>query len=307
MARPLAIVGLGKIARDQHVPAIAAGDDFTLAAIASRNAKIANLPSYPTLDALLAAEPDVTCISLCTPPQARFDDARRALEAGRHVMLEKPPGATLSEVYSLIDLAQSQNCTLFATWHSRHAAAVEATRDWLQDKMLRDVTIRWKEDVRQWHPNQDWVWQAGGLGVFDPGINALSILTRVLPRAIHLESAELVFPANRETPIAAELRFFDPGGASISASFDWRAQAEPEWSIRFTTDDATAGLEKGGAELLVNDDLHARGEDNEYPSLYARFAHFIAAKESDVDLRPLRHVADAFMIGRRTTVDAFDW
>jgi D-galactose 1-dehydrogenase len=195
----LALAGLGKIARDQHLPAIASGDDFTLAAIASRNAALADLPSYPSLDALLTAEPDVPCISLCTPPQARFATPAARLKAGRHVMLEKPPGATLSEVHILAELAQARNLTLFATWHSRHAAAVGATRDWLQGKALREVAIRWKEDVRYWHPNQDWIWQAGGFGVFDPGINALSILTDVLPRAIHLRSADLSFPANRDT------------------------------------------------------------------------------------------------------------
>ena len=35
----------------------------------------------------------------------------------------------------------------------------------------------------RWHPGQEWIWQAGGFGVFDPGINALSIVTRILPRA----------------------------------------------------------------------------------------------------------------------------
>jgi D-galactose 1-dehydrogenase len=43
------------------------------------------------------------------------------------------------------------------------------------------VNVIWREDVRVWHPGQDWIWQPGGLGVFDPGINALSIITHILP------------------------------------------------------------------------------------------------------------------------------
>jgi D-galactose 1-dehydrogenase len=54
--------------------------------------------------------------------------------------------------------------------------------------------VEWKEDVRQWHPGQQWIWQPGGLGVFDPGINALSIVTWMLPRPIFLTASELVFP-----------------------------------------------------------------------------------------------------------------
>jgi D-galactose 1-dehydrogenase len=39
--------------------------------------------------------------------------------------------------------------------------------------------------------------------------------------------------------------------------------------------------------------------------LYRRFAEIIKAGRSDVDLAPLRHVADAFMLGRRKFVEAF--
>ena len=92
-------------------------------------------------------------------------------------MLEKPPGATLSEVQALVELAERQNVALFASWHSREAAAVESARHWLGSRHLRKVRVSWKEDVRVWHPGQTWIWKAGGFGVFDPGINALSILT----------------------------------------------------------------------------------------------------------------------------------
>src|SRR5439155_15680146 len=49
----LAIVGFGKIARDQHVPAIAATSGVTLAAVASRNASLPELPHFATLEELL--------------------------------------------------------------------------------------------------------------------------------------------------------------------------------------------------------------------------------------------------------------
>ncbi len=121
-------------------------------------------------------------MALCTPPQVRHGLARQALEAGKHVMLEKPPGATLSEVEDLRQVAEAQGVTLQATWHSRYAPAVAPARDWLAGKTITAARINWREDVRVWHPGQDWIWEPGGLGVFDPGINALSIATAVLPR-----------------------------------------------------------------------------------------------------------------------------
>ncbi|HET9510365.1 MAG TPA: Gfo/Idh/MocA family oxidoreductase, partial [Sphingomonas sp.] len=107
----IAIVGFGKIARDQHVPAIAGNDVFDLAATASRHAHAEGLPAYPDIEALLAAEPDVAAIALCQPPQVRHAAARAAIAGGRHVFLEKPPGATLGEVVDLVRAADDAGVT----------------------------------------------------------------------------------------------------------------------------------------------------------------------------------------------------
>ena len=307
MANKLALVGIGKIARDQHIPAVAADPDFDLVATASRNASVDGVPAYTELGALLEAEPEVTCVSLCTPPAARYADACLALEAGRHVMLEKPPGATLSEVKSLSALAERKGLTLFATWHSRCAAAVAATREWLTGREITEVRIAWKENVRQWHPGQEWIWEAGGLGVFDPGINALSIMTAILPRPVFLADAELEFPLNRDTPIAASMNFIDPLGAKVSAELDWREEGEPKWNIDLVTTDGSAILSEGGARLTVNGEELAAGPDREYPTLYRQFAGLISSGQSDVDLAPMLHVSDAFTLGRRLVADPFEW
>ena len=303
----LALVGIGKIARDQHIPAITRNGSFELAATASRNASVDGVEAFTDLASLLEARPDISCISLCTPPQVRFDDARRALLAGRDVMLEKPPGATLSEVEALVAIARSQGVTLFATWHSRHAHCVGAMRDWLADKTIERVDIVWKEDVRRWHPGQEWVWQAGGLGVFDPGINALSVLTAIFPRPLHLAKAELSFPANRDTPIAADLAFYDAGGTAVTAAFDWRQEGEQIWDIRIACREASAVLSAGGEKLAIDGKEVLAGPNREYSGLYARFEELLRTDQSDVDLRPLIHVADAFMLGRRLTVEAFEF
>ncbi|QQA43405.1 Gfo/Idh/MocA family protein [Pelagovum pacificum] len=313
MAWDIALVGIGKIARDQHIPAIAGNPDFTLAATSSRNATVDGAEAFKSLPELLEARPDISCISLCTPPQVRYADARAALEAGRHVMLEKPPGATLSEVHDLQALAEAKGVSLYATWHSRHAAAVELARNWLADKAIRKVEVIWKEDVRRWHPGQEWIWEPGGLGVFDPGINGLSVLTAIYPRPIHLTDASLTFPENRQTPIAADLTFRDPAGAEMSAVFDWRQEGEQTWAIHVTTDEGEAKLTEGGARFFVGDEEQPTGETasaalgGEYPSLYARFAELVPGSTIDVDLSPMTHVSDAFTLGRRLTTDPFEF
>lgn len=305
-AQKLAIVGVGKIARDQHLPAISAEDRFDLVATASRNAQVGGVASFSSLEALLADGPEVDCVSLCTPPQVRYDDARLALEAGKHVMLEKPPGATLSEVHALEALARSKGVALYATWHSRQGASVQAAKAWLaKGHRIRRVDIQWKEDVRKWHPGQDWIWEPGGLGVFDPGINALSVLTEIYPRALHLGAAELAFPDNRDTPIAADLRFVDPGGAEVTAQFDWRQDGGEIWEIHIDTDAGALVLSEGGATLRVDGQEITKGPDEEYPALYAQFADLVEARAIDVDLSPMTHVSDAFTLGQRKVVEPF--
>lgn len=301
----IAIVGFGKIARDQHVPALAASDTFELAAIASPASRMDGLPWYADLGALLRDMPGVAAVALCTTPQVRYATARSALAAGRHVLLEKPPGITVSEVLSLVELARANGVALFASWHSRHARAVEPARAWLADKSIRAVIVTWKEDVRVWHPGQKWIWKAGGLGVFDPGINALSIVTRILPGVPALLDAELSYPENCETPIAAELSLATSSGAPVRASFDFRHTGTQTWDIVVATDRGTLGLSLGGSVLKVNDQTIELPAGDEYPSLYERFADLIARRAIDVDVAPLQLVADAFLAGRRVVVEPF--
>jgi len=302
----LALVGLGKIARDQHLPAIAQTPGIELVAIASRNAALDGIAHYASLDELLAAMPDIDAIALCTPPQVRRAQAASALQAGKHVLLEKPPGATVSEIAPLVAMAAQTGKTLFATWHSRFAPAVEPAHEFLAEHAPRSVTIEWKEDVRVWHPGQDWIWEPGGLGVFDPGINALSILTRILPREVFLTKAELFFPANRAAPIAADLDFSDAAGLPIRAEFDFRQTGPQTWDIRIETDAGLLTLSSGGAQLFHDGRPLIVEKEAEYPGIYRHFVDLIGRGASDVDLTPLAHVADAFLLGRRNIVEPFE-
>ena len=301
----LAIVGVGKIVRDQHLPAVAKNAGYKLIAAASRHGTVDGIDNFKSIDEMLAAVPAIEAVSLCMPPQYRYEAAEKALSAGKHVFLEKPPGATLSEVADLEALAASKGLTLFASWHSRYAPAVEAAKTFLTGTTIRSMRVIWKEDVRHWHPNQEWIWQAGGLGVFDPGINALSIVTHILPRPVFITAATLEFPENRDAPIAAAMTFTDATGLDLAAEFDWRQTGKQSWDIVAQTEAGEMVLSEGGAKLSIDGKLVHEQPEQEYPMLYKHFSELVGAGKSDVDLAPLRHVADAFMLGRRKFVEMF--
>ncbi|MBO9519359.1 MAG: Gfo/Idh/MocA family oxidoreductase [Porphyrobacter sp.] len=301
----LAIVGLGKIARDQHLPALMVNGDFALVATASADgASVVGVPAFDNIETLLASEMDLDAVAICTPPQIRGELARAALSHGLHVLLEKPPAASLSEAAWLVDLARSTGATIFAGWHSRFAAGVAPARAWLANRRILGASIVWREDVRTWHPGQDWIWRAGGFGVFDPGINALSIATHILPLPLVLIDAELEFPANREAPIAARLSLQDSTGAGIAVDLDWRQIGLQTWVIRIDTDAGLLELSEGGAKLTLPSESR-QGKDGEYPALYARFAELVRNGESELDTDPLRLVADAFQRGRAIDTEPF--
>jgi len=157
---------------------------------------------------------------------------------------------------------------------------------------------------------QNWVLAAGGFGVFDAGINALSILTRILPPPVFIGSTDLFFPANRHAPIAADLTF-DTGTRAdqlLSAAFDWRETEKQTWQIEVErTDGTTFKLADGGRRFETTRHAPFVGPADEYPDTYQDFAGLLGASQSRMDATSFQLVADAFLVGSKIEVEAFSW
>jgi D-galactose 1-dehydrogenase len=269
---------------------------------------VPGVPTFKTQGELFAALPDVTAVANCTPPHVRHGFAVEALAAGKHLLIEKPPTASIAELADMELAAKKAGRVLYATWHSRYNTGVDQAAEILRTRPIDSVRVTWKEDVRRWHPGQDWVFEPGGFGVFDPGINALSIVTAILPFPVFVERADLHFPANRATPIAADVTFRAPSLKSMTMALDWLQQGEQTWTIDVALKDGgTLQLTHGGTRLFVDGVAKISEPDSEYRRIYRRFHDLITRGESDVDAAPLRLVADAFLMGRRHEVARFDW
>jgi D-galactose 1-dehydrogenase len=148
------------------------------------------------------------------------------------------------------------------------------------------------------------VWEPG-IGVFDPGINALSAITRILPWPLRVMNSDLKVPANKDAPIAASLKLAGPTDAAIAVEFDWDQRGTQTWQIDIATDGGLLSLTQGASKMTVDGVAVDVATEEEYASMYRHFADLIAKRESDIDLSPFRLVADAYLIGRRHAVEAF--
>ena len=300
----IAIIGYGKIAEDQHVPSIRDNGRFELVATSSRSGQ-GVAQTFTDWRELIRSVDGLEAVAITTPPGPRFDIARQCIAAGLHCLLEKPPTAGLAQIADLDCLAQAQGVSLFTTWHAQHHATVAAAAEALAGKRIKSMDIHWHEDVHKWHPCQRWIWEPGGFGVFDPGINALSIATKIFPGGLFVESAELQVPENAQTPIAADVMFSSAeADGALRASFDWRHSEDEEWTIAIDTSDGTSvRLEDGGARLVLNGEASTDGGIGEYPDIYRTFVDLIDERRSLVDVAPFRLVADCLLVGKTRRVD----
>src|SRR5689334_24273414 len=138
----IAIIGYGKIAADQHVPAIQGNDRFELVATSSRSGQgVAR--TFTDWREMIRSVEGLEAVAITTPPGPRYDIARECILAGLHCLLEKPPTAGLAEIADLDCLGQAQGVTLFTTWHAQHHSTVDAAARALAGKRIRSMAIRW--------------------------------------------------------------------------------------------------------------------------------------------------------------------
>ncbi|HQZ12579.1 MAG TPA: Gfo/Idh/MocA family oxidoreductase [Devosia sp.] len=309
--KKIAVIGIGKIAQDQHLPVIDKSADFELAAcVSQRGVGHRDVPVFRTAAELYEKMPEVGLVSICTPPGVRHAYVREAIDAGKDVLLEKPPTPTITEFQDLVAYGEKRGRVLFQTWHSRYNAAVDATRKILKKEGVASLRIDWRESVRKWHPGQDWVWEVGGFGVCDPGINAMSIFTEIMPFPVFVESSRLKFPANRQTPVDVEIAFRsnEKHQPKMSAGFNWLEESGEVWTISIETGKGTRlKLEKGGTVLVVDGEVKIANPSEEYEAIYARFARLLKKKKSEMDGSPLLLIGDAFLLGARENVEEFHW
>jgi predicted dehydrogenase len=239
-------VGCGHISAYQELP-----DRYSVDAVCdvdpARAEKVAGdyrVPTFVTdLDALLALDLDL--VSICTPSSLHFEQAVKALQAGRHVVLEKPFASSLAETDRLAELEQRSGrrlCPVFQYRFSRGISQLLHLRNegFAGKAYAATVETHWRR-MPPYYANPwrgRWATELGGCLVTH-AIHNHDILTYVLGpvSSVYARTATRVNPIETEDCAAAVVEMADGSFATLSVTLG----AEEDMSrLRFCFDGLTA-------------------------------------------------------------------
>jgi predicted dehydrogenase len=120
--------------------------EFRLQALCDRDAtqllalgqRYPDAAAFGEFDAVLC-DHSVEAILLATPPQTHHPLAKRALEAGKHVLVEKPLATCLSDAHELADIAEEAELVLMPGHTFIYSPAVNTVRDLIREGVVGDI------------------------------------------------------------------------------------------------------------------------------------------------------------------------
>ena len=162
----LGSIGCGNVTEKRHLPAIQSVSDLQVVALAdidhdSLN-RVANrfriATRYSDYRALLVDQ-NVDAVGVCAPLNSHAEMALGALDAGKHVLLEKPLASSLDQADALIERATDSPCKVLVGYNLRWHRLVRQAREMMQQGELVRIEVavavftagtHYKRDVLEW-------------------------------------------------------------------------------------------------------------------------------------------------------------
>lgn len=182
MSLRFGLVGTGHWARVTHGPGLAAAEGVELVGVWGRDPAKSNdlasaleVTSYDDLDALLA---DVDAVAFSVPPNVQAELATRAVQAGKHLLLDKPVALSVDAAAALRDQAAAAGVRSVVFFTDRF---VPTSREWFSQAQgssgLRGGWLRWFGTLDAPHsPYRDSAWRHEHGALWDIGPHAFSTL-----------------------------------------------------------------------------------------------------------------------------------
>ena len=236
------LAGFGLAGRVFHAPLISAVEGLELAAVVERSARNAEaayptIATYPSLEAMLG-DSSLELIVVATPDNWHVQHAHQVLEAGKHVIVDKPVAATAKEVAGLMASA-TQAGRLLIPFHNRRWDSDFRTIQKLlhEEKLGRVVSLESTFD--RWRPHPRLAkWQEDGS---TPGGVLTNLGTHLTDQALALfglpEAVAAEVATERDNGAAIDsftVRLYYPGKIVTLGSNYLAAQPRPRFRIRGT-------------------------------------------------------------------------
>jgi predicted dehydrogenase len=263
------LLGCGAIS-GQHIAAIARTAGTRLVAVWSRTLDRArsvagehHVDCFTHLDDLLDRE-DVHAVSICTPSGLHPEHAIRALEAGKHVLVEKPMALTLSDADSMIVVARETRRSLGVVYQNRFTPAAQATKRAIADGrfgrlVLASASVKWYRS-QAYYDAGGWrgTWTMDGGVLMNQSIHSLDLLEWFMGpvESVQAYTATLGHGMEAEDVAVAALRFQNGALGIVEAT----TCAFPGLTVRLEVHgtEGTALMEDGQQRLLC---FRKPGED----------------------------------------------
>lgn len=273
------IIGAGSIARHAHIPGYQAQKDVELAAIcdvvpgkAAEMAAEHDIPSaYDGCEEMLEEE-ELDAVSVCTPNFAHKETTLMALEAGLHVLCEKPIAMNLQEGREMVESAQERGLVLQVGLHQRFTPEVQTLKRFVDAGELGDIyygeaTYMRRRGIPSWGVFTQKKFQGGG-ALIDIGVHTLD---------------QTMWLMGNPKPVAVSGMVYDTFGKRSDVASIW-GPWDPD---TFDVDDMSVALIRfeGGVTLILRACWAAHIGSNESGTR-------ILGTEGGASTRPLRVFKD---------------
>jgi UDP-N-acetyl-2-amino-2-deoxyglucuronate dehydrogenase len=228
----IGVVGCGRVSQVSHFPAIKADGAFHLTAVCDIDPKAAdgmaaqfNVPQYYDLSSMLSSH-NLDLVAINVPNGLHPRLAQMAVEAGVHVICEKPLGLHLDEIDQLIQKSADKNVEIFTVFQNRYNAPIRHLKRALEKGRFGQVytcnaSVRWSNNaayyLKQWHADREL-----GRGAFtNQAVHHLDLLQWLVgapPESVFARMATAKFAIDVETHGSAIINFRNGVSSTIDVT-----------------------------------------------------------------------------------------
>ncbi len=140
-----AIVGCGRIGK-RHASMVKINDNAELIALVDIDSALENglkeefdVPFYTEVGEMLQAHPEVQVVNICTPNYLHAQQSIQALEANKHVVVEKPMALTKTDAERVIHTALQVNKRVFCVMQNRYSPPAQWLKQVVGSNLLGEV------------------------------------------------------------------------------------------------------------------------------------------------------------------------